>query len=187
MDKEVWKPVPGYETLYEVSDQGNVRSIAFLCSRNNRLQSRRTPRHLRQETSRDGYRRVVLCRYGSHKHFGVHRLVAMAFIPNPKGLPQVNHIDENPSNNNVFNLDWCTGKENCNHGLHRQRIAGRQTNAAYHSKAVSQYSADGIYICSYPSTREAERQTGIACEQISRVCKGKNKHAGGFKWKYGYG
>lgn len=184
MDNEIWIPVSGYETLYEVSDKGNVRSIAFLCSRNNRLQPRRAPRCLRQETSRDGYKRVVLSRYGEHKHFGVHRLVAMAFIPNPNNLPQVNHINEDPSNNNVFNLEWCTGKENCNHGLHRQRIKERQTNAAHHSKAVNRYSIDGKYICSYPSAREAERQTGIASEQISRVCMGKNRHAGGFLWKY---
>lgn len=187
MDKEVWIAIPGYEALYEVSDKGNVRSIAFFCSRNNRLQLRRTPRILLQETSHDGYKRVVLSRYGVHKHFGVHRLVAMAFIPNPENLSQVNHKDENPSNNNVFNLEWCTGKENCNHGMHRQRISERQTNAAHHSKPVSQYSIDGIFICNFPSTREAERQTGIACEQISRVCMGKNSHAGGFKWKYGYG
>ena len=184
MSEKVWKPVPGYESLYEVSDQGDVRSIAYLYSRTRTVMPRNSPRNLRLETSRDGYKRVVLCINGFHKHFSVHRLVAMAFIPNPSALPQINHIDENPANNHVENLEWCDGKANCNHGLHRQRIVERQTNAKYHSKAVSQYTLDGRYIATYPSTREAERQTGIASEQISRVCKGKNNHAGHFFWKY---
>ena len=186
MNKEIWKPVPEYEGLYEVSNVGNIRSLAFLCSRTKKVTARRLPRHLAQETSYDGYKRVVLSNCGKHRHFNVHRLVAMAFIPNPKGLPQVNHIDENPANNNAENLEWCTGKENCNHGLHRQRIVERQTNNVYRSKPVCQYTIDGKYINYYPSTKEAERQTGVASEQISRVCKGRNKHAGGFVWKYSF-
>lgn len=184
MNNEIWKPIPGYESLYEVSDSGHVRSIAFLCSRTGRLQARKVARLLKHETSHDGYKRVVLCKYGKHTHYSVHRIVATTFIPNPHNLSQVNHIDENPANNKADNLEWCTGKENCNHGLHRQRIAIRQTNATHHAKAVNQYTLDGRYIKSFPSTREVERQTGIACEQISRVCKGKNRHAGGFLWKY---
>lgn len=184
MNKKLWNPIPAYEALYEVSNEGEVRSIAYLSSRTNRIIPRHAPRMLRQETSHDGYKRVVLSSNGIHRHFSVHRLVAMAFVPNPYKMPQINHIDENPANNRADNLEWCSGKQNCNHGGHCQRIAIRQTNNPSRSISVNQFDRDGKFMKQYPSTREAERQTGIACEQISRCCKGKNLHAGGYRWKY---
>lgn len=184
MDKIIWKPVPGYEALYEVSNAGDVRNTEYLSSRTNCIISRPVPRVLRQETSHDGYKRVVLSNNGKHRHFSVHRLVAMAFVPNPNNMPQINHIDENPANNRADNLEWCNGKQNCNHGGHCQRIAIRQTNNPSRSKPVRQLDMDGNFIKEYPSTREAERQTGVACEQISRCCKGRNHHAGGCRWEY---
>lgn len=184
MIEEIWKPIPGYEGYYEVSNLGNVRSVAYFNSKASKVMSRKSPKSLSQEISHDGYHRVVLCKDKTKKHMSVHRLVAMAFHPNPKGLPEVNHINENSHDNRSENLCWCTGKENSNHGTLPQRIKMWQTNNPKRSMEVVQMSADGIEIASFPSTREAERQTGIACEQISRCCKGKNHHAGGFKWKY---
>lgn len=180
---EIWKPVPGYESLYEVSNFGRVRNTHYWSS-HHKLIERRAYRILKQETTHDGYKRVVLTKCGESRHFSVHRLVGVAFIPNPDSLPQINHIDENPANNVVDNLEWCDEKQNCNHGQHRERISFRQTNNPYHSKTVNQFDMAGNFIRTFPSTREAERQTGIASEQISRVCLGKNQHAGGYHWEY---
>lgn len=182
--KENWKPVPGYEDFYEVSDCGNVRSIAVYSAKCQRIIQRKSPRMLRQETSQDGYKRVLLSLYGQHRHFSVHRLVAFAFIPNPDNLPEVNHKDENSANNHAGNLEWCMPSYNSNYGTLPQRISKRQTNAPYHSKQVAQLSMDGKVIATFPSTREAERQTGISSDCICRVCKGRSSHAGGYKWKY---
>lgn len=181
--KEIWKPVVGYEGFYEVSDCGNVRSVSYY-SCYHKVVKRREPRMLKLEKTRDGYLRVILSLYGKSKHYFVHRLVAFAFIPNPNNYPSINHKDENPKNNNVNNLEWCTFKYNSNYGTLPIRIRKNQTNAPYHSKAVIQHSKDGRFIAKYPSTREAQRQTGIRCECITRVCKGRSVHAGGYKWEY---
>jgi len=180
-----WKAIPGYETYYEASTDGRIRCVEYYSSKVQAYCSRKHPKELKHETTHDGYKRVVLCKNGRKQHFYVHRLVAMTFIPNSDQLPQVNHLDENPANNCVDNLEWCTGKENCNHGLHRQRIVERQTNNSRRSRPVRQISLDGnIVIADYPSTREAERQLGITSECITRCCRGRYKHAGGFKWQY---
>lgn len=99
---EVWKEIKGFEGLYEVSSEGNVRHIKF-----NRI--------LKPGNCR-GYERVVLCKNNKHYNKSIHRLVAEAFLPNPYNLPQVNHKDECKSNNNVDNLEWCDAKYNTNYG-----------------------------------------------------------------------
>lgn len=106
---EVWKPIPGYEGLYDVSSEGRVWSI-----RNNLL--------LKQFIDKGGYKTVFLSKCGNKKTCFVHRLVAQAFIENLYNYPQVNHIDENPLNNSVGNLEWCTSKYNSNYGGRLMRI-----------------------------------------------------------------
>ena len=90
---EKWLPVPGYEGLYEVSDHGKVRSRKKV---------------LKEHPMRNGYYNVSLFKDGKYKAYGIHRLVALAFIPNREHLPQVNHKDGNKKNNAVENLEWCT-------------------------------------------------------------------------------
>lgn len=102
--KEVWKPVPGYEDRYLVSDLGNVKSI-----KRNML--------LKGNTNRDGYTSVILSKNGIIKAFRVHRLVAEVFVPNPDGKTEVNHKDYNRSNNVAGNLEWMTRAENFNYSL----------------------------------------------------------------------
>ena len=108
---EIWKPVPGYEGLYEVSDQGNVRSLNY----------RKTGKTFVMSPGVDkkGYKRVSLVKDKKHTTFQVHRLVASAFIPNPGNLPQVNHKDKNTGNNCVDNLEWCTNSYNIAHAQGR--------------------------------------------------------------------
>lgn len=104
---EIYKDIPGYDGKYQVSDLGNVRSLQY-----------KEPRIL-QPINRDkyGHKNVELCKDGVRKKFLVHRLVAEAFIPNPDNLPCVNHKDENPANNEVSNLEWCTAKYNVQYSL----------------------------------------------------------------------
>lgn len=173
---ETWRPVVGYEN-YEVSNFGRVRSLV-----SNKI--------LKPGKGSHGYLTVNLCKEGSHRNFLIHRLVAEAFIPNPNKLPQVNHKDENKTNNFVWinpdgtvdfeksNLEWCSVLYNNRYGTHVQRIAKA------HSKPVAQYTLEGVLITAYSSSSEAERLTGVYNPNISLCCRGKRKTAGGYIWRY---
>lgn len=116
---EIWKPVVGYEGLYEVSNLGRVRSVDRYVSFGrwgDNGQTRFRKSHLLSPKIDEGYYRVALSKDGVKKLFKVHRLVAQAFIPNPDNLPVVNHKDEDKSNNIVTNLEWCTIQYNSTYG-----------------------------------------------------------------------
>lgn len=182
--KEVWKPVVGYEGLYEVSSDGRVKSLF------------RYKKELKPNITRNGYATVELFKDKSSKRLLIHRLVAMAFIPNPDNLPQVNHIDENKLNNDVSNLEWITAKENMNFGTRnkRQKDATNYSdekrkfiareNGKKASRSVMQFSLDGNFIEKYCSGKDAHKQTCINHSHIMECCSGKRKTAGGYVWKY---
>jgi hypothetical protein len=108
MINEVWKSVPGYETLYVVSSLGRVKSLS----------KKGAYRELVMRPKLEGgYFRLMLCKQSKRRSFRIHRLVAMAFLPNPGNLPQVNHIDGVKTNNNVNNLEWCTASYNISHAF----------------------------------------------------------------------
>lgn len=114
---EEWRKIVGYEGLYEVSSLGRVRSLdryVKTCYGSYRLHKGKI---LSPGIRPDGYLVVSL----QYRMFRVHRLVAQAFIPNPDNLPQVNHLDEDKSNNRVENLEWCDAKYNNNYGTARIR------------------------------------------------------------------
>lgn len=164
---EIWCPIKGYEGIYEVSDQGRVRSLKF--GKERILKPGRNPK---------GYILVHLYKNREKKWYLVHRLVALAFIPNPDNLPQVNHKDENPSNNKVENLEWCDCKYNNNYGTRNQRQAEKI------SKPVLQLTKSGELVREWKSTRDAERNLGFNHGNISSCCTGKCKSAYGFIWKF---
>lgn len=183
--KEEWRAVVGYEGFYEVSNLGNVRSLAVYSAKYKKVIKRKEPRLRKQETSHDGYQRVLLCLYGVHHHFMVHRLVAQAFIPNPDNLPEVNHKDEDTQNNRVENLEWCTAEYNSNYGTLPKRISKRMREEHYAAKKVLQYTLDGKYITSYKSQNEAGRAIGHKNgDVVGRVCRGQAKTAGGFIFRF---
>lgn len=178
MKKEYWKPVVGYENLYEVSNLGRIRSFdRWVKSKNGSIRICRG-RILKPYTNKDGYLCVVLSKNNKQKTFRVNRLVAQAFLDNPNNLPQVNHKDENKQNNNVENLEFCDCKYNINFGT---AIARRSKTI---SKAVVQYTLDGTFVREWPSAMDAEREGGFRSECICMCCKGKIKTHKGFIFLY---
>jgi HNH endonuclease family protein len=170
--KETWKPITCTDNVkYEVSSEGKVRIL-------------KTGRILKPCYNTKGYARVDLTSANNDKTKKtrklVHRLVAQAFIPNnDQSKTLINHKDENPRNNSVANLEWCTHKYNANYGTRNERVGKSK------SKPIQQLDMKtGLIIATYPSLTEAGLSIGIYKGNISRVAKGKRKTAGGYGWKY---
>ena len=151
-----YKYIKGFEGEYQIDTKGDVYSLKF---------GKR--RLLKQIKNHKGYLQVILCKDGKVKSFLVHRLVAMAFLPNPDNLPFINHKNEIKDDNRVENLEWCTASYNQNYGTCQKRRVEKLKK-----KSVNQYTKEGLLIASYPSTREAERQTGDNHSHIYRCCNG---------------
>ena len=158
---EIWKEIPGSGGKYQISNYGNVYSLI------NNVQ-------LKGVNNGNGYLRVKL----NERLFYIHRLVAMAFIPNPKCYKEINHKDENKLNNNADNLEWCSHKYNMKFGTRNKRTIDNT------KKSVIQYTMSGKYVCSYNSIVEAAGKMSISKGNIVSVLKGNRKSAGGYKWKY---
>lgn len=175
---EEWRDVAGYEGMYQVSDQGRVKSLERVVIRNNSQKLPIKERILKPAFNGGGYLFVVLCAGGKTRMFSVHRLVCQAFHENPENKLDVNHINEDKTDNRACNLEWCTRRENLNFGTRNVR-AGKAL-----SKPVGQYTRDGDLVKVWPSTKEAERQAGFNHGNISEVANGNRKTAHGFIWKY---
>lgn len=179
IENEIWRPVAGYEGLYEVSSFGRVKSLGRTEPIFNSVRFRKD-KIMRQKLTKFGYLEATLSKNGKPSTKKIHRLVAEAFLPNPEGLPQVNHKDEDKTNNRVENLEWCSAKYNMNYGSVKRRVGEK------HSKPVAQLSLEGKIIKVYKSAAEAGRN-GVAMQQhITDVCNHKGNHytAGGFRWEY---
>lgn len=177
MTEEIWRDIDGYEGRYQVSGQGRVKSLA---RKVHHWRGERTvgERILRPSWDKDGYLLVNLHVGGKQKSHKVHRLVCTAFVPNPEGKPQVNHISEVKTDNRACNLEWATTKENINFGTRNERMAKTQ------SKPVAQYTLDGKLVQIWQSTQEAKRQGGFGQSHICDVANRKRKTHKGFVWKY---
>lgn len=199
MENEEWREVVGYESLYMVSSDGRIKA----CEKPDQRGYIRKEKYLKpcKSGSKNHYQalQVRLYKDGTGKMFRIHRLVAEAFIPNPDNLPCINHKDENPFNNKVENLEWCTHAYNITYGTARARAGQKNStklkNRSDQSKWVIKLSLDNEILHFYPSTAQASRETGIKRTAIGACCRGKKvkdkdgryytpKTAGGYIWKY---
>lgn len=152
------KDIAGYEGLYAVTSCGKVWSY-------------RNEKFLKPKREKSGYLHVDLYKNGQMKSYKIHRLVAMAYIPNPDNLPQINHKDENKTNNCLQNLEWCDSKYNINYGNRTEKT----------KKPILQYDLDGNFIREWPSATDVGREVK---SNICNCLKGKLPKAYGFIWKY---
>ena len=183
---EEWKDIKGYEGLYMVSNLGNVKSLGNGNSRNKNNCKER----IRKPTKNgSGYLQVQLYKDGIRKMHLVHRLVACAFIPNPQGLPEVNHLSEDKTDCRAENLEWCSHGYNQNYGTRNIRagksVSKANTNNPKRSKALIATNKVTRQTIEFPSAMEAERQLGINHSNIARCCNGNGyKSVGGYVWQY---
>ena len=164
---ELFKDIKGYEGIYQVGTWGNVRQ-------NLRSGKYKMLNPFIKKDKKNGYLYVILVKDGERKNARVHRLVAETFIPNPDNLPQVNHKDEDKTNNIVDNLEWCTSKYNNNYGNRNEKI----------SKAVIGTHKENSSVVEFNSITEASKTLGINISSISNCCAGRTKSAGGYIWIY---
>lgn len=180
-DKEIWKDIEDYEGIYQISNLGRVKSLEKTMW-NNHQNIKKEEMILKPNKDGKGYFCVKLYKNKKCKMKKVHRLVAQAFIDNPNNKKQVNHIDGNKENNCVNNLEWCTCQENIKHSwknhLHKP-LKGKDNKL---SKEVLQYDLQGNFIKVWDCVEEARKTLHIS--NISSVCNGKRKKAGGYIWKY---
>lgn len=169
--EEIWKDIPNYFGLYQVSNLGRVKSFYGLKEK------------ILKQQLRCGYYQVGLCKNSKVRFYLVHRLVWIAFNGQIPESMQVNHINEIKSDNRLLNLNLMTAKENSNWGTRNERRVKKLINGKC-SKPVLQFDLQDILIKEYPSTRQAERETGFNQRDIVKCCKGKRKTVHGFKWKY---
>lgn len=177
--KEQWKAIKGHEGAYEVSNLGRVRSLdRYRRAAYGKIAFIRGIEVAIRKNNTNDYLVVRLSKDGKNIHALVHRLVAEAFVPNPNNLPQVNHKDEDKSNNRADNLEWCDQYYNNHYGT---AIARRSITRG---RKVVQCDLNGNEIARYNSAREAGRAIGKSQAAISRACTGEYKSAYGFLWRY---
>ena len=170
---EEWKDIKGYEGMYQISNKGRVKS--FRIDKTGKLLSIRLVR---------GYPKVTFKINGISKDYYVHRLELETFKPvdNMENL-DVNHIDENKENNNLFNLEWLTHKDNVNYGTRGQKageaLKGKNNSLSKPVQCIETGEK-------FEGIRDAERKTGVYSPQISQACKNPNRTAGGYHWRYLY-
>ena len=159
------KDIKNYEGLYAVTSCGKVWSY-------------KSKRFLKSSIKKTGYCVVTLCKDGAKKECLVHRLVAEAYIPNEKNKPQVSHLDETRTNNNINNLCWVDARENCNMPEHIKRKSKSLLNNAASKKVLC--IETGV---TYPSMSEAARQFSCTPQNIRSACINGFK-ACGYHWRY---
>lgn len=157
----MWKKVNGFENHYLINENGEIYSLY----KNRLLKPKRN--------SKNGYEYVSL-RGEKTKYCPVHRLVALHFVPGYKPGLCVNHKDEIKTNNRASNLEWCSKAYNNSYNGKNQRCC----------KEILQFTMDGVLLKKWTSARSVFETLGIQFKNISAVCRGKRKSAGGYIWRF---
>lgn len=198
LPNEEWRDIEEYEGLYQVSNKGRVKSLSRY-TRHGRF----IKEQLLSLSLGDRYLIVSLSLDNIRKTYSVHRLVAKAFLSNPNNLPMINHKDEDPTNNLVENLEWCTCLYNNNYGTRNKRLSntlkGHSVSNSVKSKIskseigkicmyqwrpVVQISKEGEFLGVFPTITMAAKILRIGRTSIRQCCIGSKDFAGGFKWRY---
>lgn len=161
--KEIWKDIEGYEGMYEVSTFGRIKSHNIWNGHKYIKGERILKPTLRNHSNSYYFYTICLTKNKTRKHFRIHRLVAQAFIPNNFNKPHINHIDSNPLNNNVSNLEWCTPRENVIHSY----TYGNKKRTYDINKVIKLYKS-GL------SSTEVAKEVGITKVQVYGVLKRNN-------------
>lgn len=168
----------------------------YMIYEDGRIWSNKSNKFLKPAYTKLGYASVELFNDNGSRRLLIHRLVAQAFIPNPNHYPQVNHIDENPKNNNVENLEWCTAKYNMNYGKGaktrhskidystKDRKVLARKNGKLASKPLLMFTKSGEFVREFASAVDASIKTGIYKTNISRSAKSDHLCAGGYKFEF---
>ena len=183
-ESEVWRDVVEFEGFYKVSNRGDVYSV----ERRDVMGRKCGGRTLKTLRGKDGYLRINLSKNGITKQYLIHRLVAQAFIPNQNNYLEINHKDENKTNNRVENLEWCTRKYNMNYGTRNERANQTQ------SKKVKAINIKTGEVLAFNSAKEAGNK-GYSRLSVSKACGGVYKNTKGeligdghlyrgYKWSY---
>ena len=188
-DLEIWKDIPNYEGLYQASNLGNIRTLVF----HNNVCFKKRIHILKQQIDKYGRKRVILTKNGNIKAFQTHTLIAITFLDKTifKSMPnenknlinldtlEINHKDENPLNNNVSNLEWCTHSYNMHYGnIEIKKAIGK----GY--KKINQYDINGNFIKQWNNAIDIKNELNISKQSISYCCNNKTKTAGGYIWRY---
>lgn len=191
--EEIWKPVNGYEGYFEISNLGRVKSVERYVRQSNHL--RFVPEKIKKiHFNKGGYPCVTLCKDRVSKEKLLHRLLMEAFVPNPEGKTQIDHINTNVKDYRLENLRWVTPKENSNNPLtlqhgreniytpERNRKMNLTRKKGNYIRDIYQYTKDGKFVEYFFSSRDAERKTGISCTHILSILDDNTQSAGGFLW-----
>lgn len=166
----VWKTYPEYPFV-QANQFGEIRTVDRTITDKNGGKRLVKGRVLKQNAARGGYLRVNISMNGKQIHLYVHRIVASCFLPNPDGLPEVNHKDNNPKNNSVENLEWCTPQYNT---AYREKY-GKKCN-----RPVFAVNLKTLEVSHFESQHEAARQLGVFYQNIESVLSGRYKQTGGY-------